>query len=65
MKVMLINIIGVFLILLANLLIFYCMYMDLKDYFKKVENEINNKSIKRKLHDPAELNNIFENLRGN
>ena len=65
MKVMLINVMGVFLIVMANLLIFYAMYMDLKDYFERIKNELNNKSIKKKLHDPEELNNIFENLGGN
>ncbi|WP_176712712.1 hypothetical protein [Clostridium septicum] len=57
-------VIKVMLIIIMHLLIFYSIKMDLKEYLKKMNNEINNKSIRKKLIEPEELSNTFQNLEG-
>lgn len=54
--------------LIGNGVIIFCIYLDLKDFFKRIENEINSKSIKKKLKyrlkTPEELGRTFVNLGG-
>lgn len=63
MKVML-NVFMISLVVLANIMFIYQGYLRVCDYMIIIKNDMNNKSIKKKLHDPDELNNIFENLGG-
>lgn len=58
------NVFLIFLIILVNLLIFYCIYLDVSECMIRIKNEINNKSIKRKLKTPEELSHTFVNLGG-
>lgn len=64
MKVMLINTFGIVLIILVNLMFIYGLYLRICEYMNQMKNEANNKSLKKKLHDPDELNDIYENLGG-
>lgn len=58
------NVFMVSLVVLANFMFIYQGYLRICEYMIMMKNDINNRSIKNKLHEPDELINIYENTGG-